>query len=193
MGAQNGKICVTEEQLDTFIKSSGMEKEKVKEQCQVFCKTHPKGRMNKNEFADFAKIALKNTKKIDMKGMAEHIFRMYDTDQDGYVTFIEFMVVYNIMVNGNAEENLGKIFLIFDVNNDGIISEEEMNVLVKHICVMIEGPDEFERSKDIANMAFKEMDKDKNGEVTKEEFILAVLEPEKVSKFLALKVIDIFV
>eukprot|EP00092_Neocalanus_flemingeri_P018863 GFUD01020426.1.p1 GENE.GFUD01020426.1~~GFUD01020426.1.p1 ORF type:complete len:194 (-),score=66.58 GFUD01020426.1:25-606(-) len=193
MGARNGKICVTEEQLDAFIKSSGMEKEKVKKQCQVFCKAHPKGRMKRNEFVDFAQIALKNTRKIDMQVMAEHIFRMYDTDQDGYVTFIEFMVVYNIMVNGNAEENLGKIFLIFDVNNDGIISEEEMNVLVKHICVLIVGLDGFERSKDVANMAFNEMDKDKNGEVTKEEFILAVLEPEKVSKFLALKVIDIFV
>ena len=133
MGAANGKIVVTEELLDTFSKSSGLEKEKVKEHCQVFCKSHPKGRMNKDEFTKFAKTALKNSKKIDMKVMAEHIFRMYDTDQDGYVTFIEFMVVYNVMVNGNAEENLQKLFRIFDVNNDGNISEKEMNVLVRDI------------------------------------------------------------
>jgi hypothetical protein len=33
MGALNGKIVVTEEQLDAFSKTSGMEKKKVKEHC----------------------------------------------------------------------------------------------------------------------------------------------------------------
>ena len=131
MGALNGKIVVTEEQLDAFSKTSGMEREKVNEHCQVFFKNHPKGRMNKNEFTKFAKIALKNSSKINMAVMSEHIFRMYDTDMDGFVTFIEFMVVYNLMLNGNAEDNLWKIFQIFDVNNYGSISFEEMNVLVK--------------------------------------------------------------
>ena len=56
-----------------------------------------------------ANIALQNSRKINIKGMAKHIFRkMYDLDQDGLVTFIEFMVVYHIMVNGNAEENPGQ-------------------------------------------------------------------------------------
>ena len=55
--------------------------------------------------------------------MADHIFRMYDADQDNYVTFVEFMVVYNILVNGNPKDILHKIFLIFDINNDGVISK----------------------------------------------------------------------
>ena len=37
MGALNGKIVVTEEQLDAFSKTSGMETVKVEEHCQVFC------------------------------------------------------------------------------------------------------------------------------------------------------------
>ena len=99
MGALNGKIVVTEEQMEVFSKTSGMEKEKVRKHCQEFLRVHPKGRMNKSEFIKFANIALQNSIKINMKGMAK---------QDGLVTFIEFMVVYHIMVNGNAEENTGQ-------------------------------------------------------------------------------------
>merc|ERR1711892_237454 len=191
MGALNGKIVVTEDQIDIFSKTSGMEKSKVRDHCQEFLKLHPKGRMNKMEFIKFIKMALKNTRKIEMKMMAEHIFRMYDSNQDGFVTFIEFMVVYHIMLNGNAKENLGKIFLIFDVNNDGVITMQEMSILVRHISLMIE--DEVEQSSDVAKEAFKEMDKDANGEVTQEEFVSAVLDQEKISKFLTLKVIDMFI
>ena len=193
MGSANGKIIVTEEQIENLSKSSGLEKEKVKQQCQNFLADHPKGKMNKREFTKFSNIALANTRKIDMSKMAEHIFRMYDINRDGNVTFVEFMVVYGLMVNGSAEENLRKIFQIFDINDDGKISLREMNILVKNISVMLEYHQGAKASKEYAQKVFKEMDKDDNGEVTREEFIAAILSQEEASKFLALKVIDIFV
>ena len=193
MGAQNGKVVVTDEQKDAFCLTSGMEREKVDQHCEEFLKTHPKGKMNRSEFNKFSKIALKNSSKVDMKEMADHIFRMYDTDQDGYVTFIEFMVVYNLMNNGNAEDNLKQIFRIFDVNNDGIISHEEIGVLVKSIALMIENHDGVDKSKECSKKAFEEMDKDNDGKVTIDEFVSAILNQERVSKFMALKVIEIFV
>ena len=190
MGAQNGKIVVTEEQFENFSKTSGMAKERVVKHCQEFLKNHPKGRMNRKEFITFTNMALKNTRKIDIKSMAEHIFRMYDTDQDDHITFIEFMVIYNIMINGNAEENLKKIFLIFDINRDGVIAPEEMTILVKDISILVDGEEDSTKP---ASKVFNEMDKDNNGKITSEEFRAAILAQEKFSKFLALKVIDIFV
>jgi Ca2+-binding EF-hand superfamily protein len=77
----------------------GMEKEKVRKHCQEFLGIHPKGQMGKNEFIKFANIALGNSRKMKMKGMAKHDFGMYDLDQDGFVTFIELMVINHIMVN----------------------------------------------------------------------------------------------
>ena len=193
MGASAGKIVVTEEQVEIFSLSSGMEKEKIKKYCREFLKAHPKGRMNKKEFIELTKLSLRNSTKINMQLMAGHIFRMYDSDNDGFITFIEFMVVYHTMVSGDAEDNLEKMFLIFDVNNDGVITIQEMTVLVRDILIMIEGQDEAEKSTKVAREAFKEMDKDKNGEVTKQEFVSAVLDHQKISKFLTLKVIEIFI
>ena len=46
---------------------------------------------------------------------------------------------------------------------------------------------------EIADLAFREMDKDVDGEVTLEEFTKACLEKGQTSKMLALKFINIFV
>ena len=47
--------------------------------------------------------------------------------------------------------------------------------------------------KNLANLAFKEMDINGNGRVSQEEFVRACLSQESISKMLALKVIDVFV
>ena len=99
--------------------------------------------------------------------------------------FIKFKVVYNLMLNGNAEDNLGNNFQILDVNDDGSISLEEMIVLVKNILVMNENQDGTEKTKECGKREFKEMNKDING--------AAVFNQEEVSIFEALKVIESFV
>ena len=45
----------------------------------------------------------------------------------------------------------------------------------------------------MADDAFTEMDVDKDGKVTKEEFIQACLSHEKISSMMALKITDIFI
>ena len=40
------------------------------------------------------------------------------------------MIALYVMSNGTPEENLKQIFRIFDINNDGSISQEELRCLV---------------------------------------------------------------
>merc|ERR1719219_2080453 len=100
----------------------------------------------------------------DTTQLESHIFRMYDSNGDGYVDFREFMIVLHVMSNGTLEENLKQIFQVFDINNDGTVSQKK---LVKE--------------------AFKEMDINTDGKITKEEFIHACLSRETLSTMLALK------
>lgn len=47
---------------------------------------------------------------------------------------------------------------------------------------------------DVANNNFsREMDVDKDGKVTREEFVDACMKQEKISSMLALRIIDVFV
>ena len=121
------------------------------------------------------------------------------------------MLVFHIMNEGTPEEVMGKIFRVFDLNGDGVITASEMNKIIKviyciSICIIIyhilsmkdmygllktENP-ELEAEKLLSKSAFTEMDKNQDGKITQEEFIKACLGQEEISRILALKIIDIF-
>eukprot|EP00092_Neocalanus_flemingeri_P083755 GFUD01105134.1.p1 GENE.GFUD01105134.1~~GFUD01105134.1.p1 ORF type:complete len:184 (+),score=68.05 GFUD01105134.1:69-620(+) len=182
MGNKNGKIVLTEEIVEELSRSSGIEKKLVKQQCESFLVEHPSGNINKSDFKKFVKMALPN---LNMKKMEANIFRMYDTNQDGNVSMEEFLIVFHVFSNGSAEENLQRIFRIFDVDNNGVISKNELKKLVKDMSSQC-GDDV------LTDSTFLEMDKDKDGSITSEEFCAAVLAQDKFSKFLAVQVIDMF-
>ena len=52
-----------------------------------------------------------------------HIFRIYDTNGDGVIDFHEFMTVFMILTGDEPTAVLGKMFLIFDVDNTGLITK----------------------------------------------------------------------
>ena len=73
--------------------------------------------------------------------MEKHVFRAYDSNNDGYIDFVEFMVIFYIMADGSPEEVLGKIFRVFDVNSDGSITNKEMQRLVKDMYGLLKTED----------------------------------------------------
>ena len=64
-----------------------------------------------------------------------------------------------------------------------------MEKVVTDLAVLFEDPD---RAKETFIKAFAEMDENGDGEISREEFVAAVLEDNKFSQNLAMKVLDIF-
>jgi Ca2+-binding EF-hand superfamily protein len=144
--------------------------------------------------ADFRIMVERTMPSKDAKKMEKHVFRIYDSNNDGYIDFIEFMIIFHIMLDGTPEEVLGKIFRVFDANSDGTINKKEMKRLIKDMYGLIKADDpEVQSEALLAKSAFTEMDADGDGKITQAEFISACLGQEELSKMLALKVIDIFV
>merc|ERR1712212_544668 len=191
MGSKNGKPVLTEDQAEALTQSSGLTVDQVKEQFEAFKTEHPNGKMKRKDFKEMMSKALP---KKDANKMEKHVFRIYVSNDDGYIDFVEFMVIFYIMAEGSAEEVLGKIFRVFDVNSDGNISNKEMKRLVKDMYGLLKAEDaNVAADKMIAKSAFAEMDKNEDGKVSLEEFKSACLGREEFSKMLAVKVIDIFV
>ena len=67
--------------------------------------------------------------------MEDHVFRIYDSNNDGYIDFPEFMIIYFLINEGSPQEVLSRIFRVFDVNGDGTISMKEMKRLIK-VCFL---------------------------------------------------------
>merc|ERR1711973_130808 len=191
MGSKNGKPVLTEQQAEQLAQSSGLDVVQVREQFDAFVLEHPNGKMKKKDFREMMAKALP---KKDAGKMEKHVFRIYDTNNDGYIDFPEFMIVFYIMSDGPPEEVLGKIFRVFDVNSDGSINKKELTRLIKDMYGLINNDNPEEASKElITNTAFAEMDKDEDGKVTMDEFIAACMSQEEFSKMLALKIINIFI
>merc|ERR1712025_617082 len=191
MGSKNGKPVLREEDVAELTKSSGLTEEQVRQSFNSFITEHPNGKMKPKDFREMMSKALP---KKDASKMEKHVFRIYDSNNDGYIDFSEFMLIFFIMSDGTPEEVLTKIFRVFDVNSDGTITQKEMTKLIKDMYGLLKSEDPNLAAKGlVSKSAFAEMDKDQDGKVTTAEFIAACMGQEDLSKMLALKVIDIFV
>merc|ERR1711936_1238101 len=191
MGSSNGKPVLRKEDISALSKSSGLDEAQVKEAFDAFVAEHPNGKMKPKDFREMMSKALP---KKDASKMEKHVFRIYDANNDGYIDFTEFMLIFFIMSDGSPKEVLTKIFRVFDANSDGTITQKEMTKLIKDMYGLLKTEDPNIAAKDlVAKSAFAEMDKDQDGKVTAAEFISACMGQDEFSKMLALKVIDIFV
>merc|ERR1719430_1879734 len=93
-----------------------------KESIDQFTTMHPEGTIKMEEFKGIMKKAMPEQ---DTDKMAEHIFRLYDTNKDGSIEAVEFLVVANVMFGTDEKEILTKVFGVFDVDRDGYITEKE--------------------------------------------------------------------
>ena len=213
MGNKSAKVVINDEDLDYIAKHTSAKREDVKAQFDTFLKKHPDGKISKSQFKQMMKACYPQAKD---ENLDNHIFPMYDFNGDGHIDFQEFMIVLYVMSNGSREENLGQIFRVFDSNRDGTISQDEMLRIVKNLYYLFKFDDKKEdtkgkdskpdakekkmkrqETKEFAMKAFKEMDQDNDGKVTKEEFVNACLTQNlgtgNLSAKLALGIVDVFV
>merc|ERR1711935_394711 len=192
MGNSASGTGYNDQMVVEFAKTSGLTEAEVRENFNEWLKMHPNGRMTKKDFKEMISTALPTFSQEDFKKMEKNLFRIYDTNNDGYIDFREFMVVFSVLTGGESEVVLRKIFRIFDVNGDGWISKKEVLQLVKDMGMLVKDSQEQFTEAEIAEGSFREMDSDGDGRVTEEEFVAAVMGHQKFSKFLTLKILDIF-
>ena len=189
MGCVNTRPELSIEDLDFIADHTAITRDKIDQHYDSFLLKYPDGKINRRGFATMMQARYPGR---DTTQLEYHIFRMYDTNGDGYIDFREFIMVLYVMSIGTPEENLKKIFQVFDINNDGTVSQRELNRVVKDLFRLFEDNNDELNEENFAKDAFKEMDINIDGKITQEEFIRACLGHETLSTMLALKVIDVF-
>merc|ERR1712121_240284 len=58
---------------------------------------HPNGKMKPKEVREMVE---KTMPKSDAAKMEKHVFRIYDSNNDGYIDFVEFMLIFHIISDG---------------------------------------------------------------------------------------------
>jgi len=162
--------------------------EELKTEYDLWLKKHPTGAVDESDCFKTLTQILPKYSKDDLKKVANHVFRVFDNDNNGKITFKEFMLVYNILAFGDIDETLGKVFLIFDIDYNGTISKKEMNRVMKDLSILFDERGKKAESEDV----FKEMDGNKDQRITKEEFIKSIKEGNKYGQNLANRLVQLY-
>ena len=189
MGQLQGKYVLTERDISYLSSNTSLSKDDIRTRFDQFLLQHPDGKIAKDDFAEILHACYSN---CDIKKIEDYVYRMYDQDRDGWIDFKEFTMVLYMMSSGSPEDKLRQMFRIFDVNNDGVITQLEMTKMVREMFQVLDYTEKPHNSNPISfsKLLFKEMDVDGDGEISKDEFVQACLNNDKFSSILAYKLLD---
>merc|ERR1711976_55486 len=141
-----------------------------------FHKSAPSGKMGKKEFKKYIED-LAIFKKVDAQESYDQLFRGYDRDRDGTITFKEYLQ-YHLGIVFSTDELFDIVFAMYDADGNGYITRDELVEVVSNSTRWM-GDCDVE-SKDVQDLIQAEVDKivgfcdtNKDGTISKEELIAA--------------------
>ena len=122
------------ENLEFLKASTGYDESTIKQMHKMFMKDCPNGRLTPNKFIDLYKLFIWRG---NAEMYCEHVFRTFDTDQNGCIDFEEFLLAMYVTSAGSAEEKLTWAFRMYDVDGNGFIDPDEMLKVLQAIYGML--------------------------------------------------------
>ncbi|XP_032648925.1 recoverin [Chelonoidis abingdonii] len=154
---------------------------------ESFQKQCPDGRISR---AEFEKIYSNFFPNSDPKVYARHVFRSFDTNDDGTLDFREYIIALHLTSSGKTNLKLEWAFSLFDVDRNGEISKSEVLEIITAIFKMIP-PEEQKMLAEDENTPQKRADKlwhyfkkGENDKIAEGEFISGVMKNEAIMKLI---------
>ncbi|KAJ3035831.1 Neuronal calcium sensor 1 [Rhizophlyctis rosea] len=169
MGKASSKL--TQEQVLELQRCTYFDKKELQQWYKGFMKDCPSGLLNREEFA---KIYKQFFPFGDSATFADYVFNVFDENKNGTIDFKEFICALSVTSRGRLDEKLIWAFQLYDIDNDGFITRDEMLRIVEAIYKMVGSmvklpPDEDTPEKRV-NKIFELMDLNGDGRLDLDEF-----------------------
>ncbi|XP_072295811.1 A-type potassium channel modulatory protein KCNIP1-like isoform X1 [Eucyclogobius newberryi] len=180
-------VCHRPEGLDQLQALTNFSKRELQVLYRGFKNECPSGVVNEDTFKQIYSQFFPHG---DASQYAHYLFNAFDTAHSGSIMFEDFVTALSILLRGTVTEKLQWTFNLYDINRDGYINKEEMTDIVRAIYDMM-GKYTYpvlktDTPKQHVEAFFQKMDKNRDGVVTLDEFILSCQEDENIMRSLQL-------
>uniref|UniRef100_A0A8C7KU95 EF-hand domain-containing protein n=1 Tax=Oncorhynchus kisutch TaxID=8019 RepID=A0A8C7KU95_ONCKI len=170
-------VCHRPEGLDKLEAQTNFSKQELQVLYRGFKNECPSGVVNEDTFKQ---IYAQFFPHGDASTYAHYLFNAFDSAHSGSIKFEGFIMALSTLLRGSVREKLTWTFNLYDINRDGYINKEEMTDIVSAIYDMM-GKYTYpalktDTPKQHVDAFFQKMDKNRDGVVTLDEFILSCQE-----------------
>ncbi|XP_023343601.1 Kv channel-interacting protein 1 [Eurytemora carolleeae] len=120
----------------------------------------------------------------NLSSYSNYIFSALDRRSTGLITFEDFALGLAMLIKGTAEERLRWAFSVYDINKDGVLTQEEIRDITTSVYDLLGhpggekekggGPNEVFITRK-SEIIFKRLDLNGDGQITLEEFMSVCL------------------
>ncbi|XP_030016484.1 guanylyl cyclase-activating protein 2-like [Sphaeramia orbicularis] len=143
----------------------------IQELYRKFASECPSGNLHLHEFKKIFGI---NSQSTEEEGAyMECVFRSFDTNKDGNIDFLEYVAAVHLVLRGKLTDKLKWSFKVYDRDGNGCLDRGEVKHIVKIIYKIKNHnkPGVTVNIEDICDRIFELVDKNKDSQISLEEFI----------------------
>uniref|UniRef100_T1J5U2 EF-hand domain-containing protein n=1 Tax=Strigamia maritima TaxID=126957 RepID=T1J5U2_STRMM len=158
--------------LDALCRNTKFSKKELQFLYRGFKQECPSGIVNEETFKS---IYAQFFPQGDVSHYAEYVFKTFDHDHSGAISFEDFVVGLSVLSRGSLNEKLQWTFNLYDINGDGFITKDELYDIVTSIYDLVgnkfEANMEETATRNHVDRVFQMLDLNKDGVITMDEFI----------------------
>ncbi|XP_055076679.2 recoverin 3 [Misgurnus anguillicaudatus] len=128
------KSALPKETLEDLKENTRFTEAEILQWYENYQKQCPSGRITLGQFVE---IYVRFFPDSDAKSYAQHVFRSFDTNDDGTLDFKEYIVALHMTSTGKTTLKLEWAFTLFDVDKSGYVSKSEVAELSEAIFKLI--------------------------------------------------------
>uniref|UniRef100_A0A8C9SM90 Guanylate cyclase activator 1g n=1 Tax=Scleropages formosus TaxID=113540 RepID=A0A8C9SM90_SCLFO len=137
----------------------------IQELYKKFAVECPSGKLHLHEFKKI--FGINSDSSPEEAAYIENLFRSFDINEDDTLDFLEYVAAVHLVLRGSLEDKLRWSFKVYDSNGNGRLDKHE----VMHIITVTTPLHTSLTPEQICDRIFGLIDKNKDGEISLEEFL----------------------